>query len=223
MFRTTGVRLTLVVALALVAPSIGCASSNNMAGDSEAQLPATSGGPDWIDSPQIGVYDTGGEQWIYGWGVADRGPSTNIQVQQARARAREELARSISTAVEAMLTDYTSSNRDFFDDMDNASAIEMTENISRQITDQTLNGAQQMDAWRDPITGERYILYGMRIDEDFYASYKQRQMDAFARYAQRQMIKAEAAEYEAKLDEQLENYRDKETEQMKDLLGMTDG
>lgn len=218
MFRTNGVRLTLIAVLALVAPTIGCAS--DQVGGNDAQVPFSSGGPDWIDSPQIGVYDTGGEQWIYGWGVADRGPSTNIQVQQARQRARTELARSISTAVESMLTDYTSTNRDFFDDMDNASALEMTEGISRQITDQTLNGARQMDAWRDPTTGERYILYGMRIDEDFYDSYKQRQMDAFNRYAQRQMIKAEAAEYEAKLDEQLEKYRNKESEQMKDLLGL---
>ena len=217
MFRTTGVRLALVAMLALVAPMVGCASS----GDG-AVMPAGAGGPDWIDSPQIGVYDTGGEQWIYGWGVADRSSSINIQVQQARARARTELARSISTAVESMLTDYTSTNRDFFDDMDNASALEMTESISRQITDQTLKGSRQMDGWRDPVTGERYILYGMRIDEDFYSSYKQRQMDAFARYAQRQMIKAEAAEYEAKLDEQLDKYRSKETEQMKDLLGLVE-
>ena len=180
----------------------------------------SSGGPDWIDSPQIGVYDNADGQWIYGWGVADRGPSTNIQVQQARTRARTELARSIAVAVESMITDYTSTNRDFYEDMDSASAIEMTEGISRQITDQTLTGSRQVDAWRDPQTGERYILLGMRIDEDFFSSYKQRQMDAFKRYAQRQMIKAEAAEFEGKLDEQLEKYRSKETEQMKDLLGL---
>ncbi|MCB9898272.1 MAG: LPP20 family lipoprotein [Planctomycetes bacterium] len=213
MTRTIGARLALVAMAAILLPVLGCASDGEK---TDATLPVGEGGPKWIDQPQ-GVYEEGGEQWIYAVGQANFDPNRSAQRNKAAMRARTEMARVLKVAVQSMAEDYQSTNRDFYN-MDAASSVEYYEEISRQVTDVTLSGSRQLDGWQDKATGDYYILYGMPLDTSFFDAYMKSAEDAYARYSQREMIKAQKEEYAGKLDEQLEKMKQMDDKQLAGFL-----
>ena len=138
---------------------------------------------------------------IYAVGIAADNPNPAARRNQALARGRSELARTISTRCQSLVVDYMQTNRDLYD-MDGASSVEYYEDISRQVSDETLIGSQQARAWRDPEDGTYYVLMMLNFD-DMIMEYKAKMQAAYQREAQRQRIKASAEDFESKLDEQL--------------------
>lgn len=185
-------------------------------GTTAASLPVGEGGPAWIDQPN-GAYDESGQKSIQAVGLAQDNPNRTVRHNQAVARARAELAKSITIQVQGLVEDYMNTNRDFYD-MDGASSVEYFEEISRQVTNQTLVGSKQVDAWRDPVTNEEYIL--MRVDfDDVIHSYKERMAASFEREMQRKRIKAQKDQFENKLDEQIEKLNQAEIDQIRAMAG----
>lgn len=210
MRRVTQYSLLAILAAVLVAPLVGCSSTDN----SPSSTPESAGAPAWIDRPN-GAYDDGSEKAIYAVGIAAHNPNPAARRNSASARARDELARTVSTQVKGLVQDYMNTNRDFYD-MDGASSIEYFEQISSQVVNETLVGSKQVNAWKDPGDKTEYVLYRIDLD-DMIASYKQKMQANAMREMQRNRIKAKKDSFEEKLNEQIDKIEEWEANQFNNL------
>jgi len=209
--HTTSLRNAL--ALGLTGAMLVCGATGCKAAD-EAQTPVSAGGPGWIDRPNA-VYDDAEGRAIQAVGIANYNPNVALRRQQAAGRARDELAKSLKIHVQGLVQDYMNSNLDFYD-LERASSVEYYESISNRVTDQTLSGSMQMDAWRDEATGAEYVLYRLDFD-NVLAAYEQEMQRSFEREAQRERIKARKDEFDAKLQDQLQRMREAKLEEIRAL------
>jgi hypothetical protein len=84
------------------------------------------------------------------------------QIDRAMAAGRTELARSIATKVQAAYVRYFTEGGDVAWSADGGVdrqelAQEMSENVSRQITDQLLQGSRRKDMWIHPKNQDLYV------------------------------------------------------------------
>ena len=84
------------------------------------------------------------------------------QLNKAMAQGRTELARTISTKVQAAYTSFFTEGGEAGwgengEVVRNELAQEMSENVSRQITDQVLQGARRKDTWIHPKNEDLYV------------------------------------------------------------------
>ena len=136
----------LFLALALAA----CSSKTTIESDM-----GLNNAPDWVNEGTQAVSDDGG-QLIHGVGMAP--PMGDISLQKATAdnRARAEIARVLSTYVDAVISDYTAS-----------AGGETDMNVEREIRSTTqlvLSGARMLGHWKDEDTGDVYAFAELDMD-----------------------------------------------------------
>lgn len=198
--------------------ALGVASCSSA--EKPAQTPVAQNGPAWIDRPQS-VFDEGSNVVIQAVGLAADNPNPAIRRQMAITRARQELAATMGTLVQGMVVSYMDTNRDFYD-MDSASSTEYYQDITRQVTQEMLVGSKAVDAWRDPITNDYYVL--MRIDlDDVISSYKSKMNGAYEREATRKRIKANAMDFQKQMDGQLDKLNGMDADAIQDEFLSGDG
>jgi hypothetical protein len=173
--------------------------------------------PDWVMKGS-GAFPGEPVSRIFGVGVAGPDPNKAVQIEQARARARAEIARSISTTVQVLVKDFMESHKDWFNLQDTAGSDEFFSYVSKQVTDQVLVGSRQMDSWEDPKTGDLYMLYVVNMDDSFYKSYKETMRRAI-REKHRAIVKERAEEAFQELDKEVEKQREREKELLQGATG----
>ena len=105
--------------------------------------------PDWVNEGTQAVSDDGG-RLIHGVGMAQAMGDVSLQKSTADNRARAEIARVLSTYVDAVITDYTAS-----------SGSETDLDVQREIRSTTqlaLSGARILGHWKDEESGDIYAF-----------------------------------------------------------------
>ncbi len=179
-------KLLSISLLCLIAATFwGCASSGPKDPGSiiEEEL---KGAPDWVLEGRGGDDDR-----IYGLGSVAGTRNVALARTTAQGRGRTEIARSLQLKVESMLKDYQASTTggEYFGK--HASDEQHIEDVSRQITDLTLNGTRQEKNWISD-TGTLYVLMSLdvesfkdtinrmgQLDEEIRAAVDERADDAF--------------------------------------------
>jgi hypothetical protein len=155
----TGTAMTKLISLCSLATFVLLAGACH---EERAATPAQAR-PDWISDPfQDGQFGA--------VGIAPKSIAGEQQsVDQATAAARTELARTLSTRIEAAYktaftgsSDFTSGGRDAAKAQQ--VAHELTENVSKQLTNEVLTGSRRRALYTDAATGDHYVW--VVIDRD---------------------------------------------------------
>jgi hypothetical protein len=141
--------------------AFACAST-----DEGTPIPENSplaGAPDWVLKGCSAYWgDDGGARIC---GVGSMGGTRNISLARTAAigRARTEIARSLQVKVKAMLKDYQATTTGG-EEFGTAAADEQhIEDVSKQITEMTLNGTTLQDTWVGP-DGTLYTLVALDVE-----------------------------------------------------------
>jgi hypothetical protein len=105
--------------------------------------------PDWVNEGTQAVNDDDG-QLIHGVGMAPAMGDVSLQKATADNRARAEIARVLSTYVDAVIRDYTASTG-------NETDLSVEREI-RSTTQLALSGARILGHWKDEDTGDVYAF-----------------------------------------------------------------
>ena len=111
--------------------------------------------PDWVNEGTQAVSDDDG-RLIHGVGMAPTMGDVSLQKATADNRARAEIARVLSTFVDAVINDYTAST---------GGAADL--NVEREIRSTTqlvLSGARMLGHWKDEDTGDVYAFAELDMD-----------------------------------------------------------
>ena len=170
-------KLLLLVSFCLLATAFwGCASSGpqNPGTIIEEEL---KGAPDWVLNGRGKDKDR-----IYGLGSVAGTRNVALARTTAQGRGRTEIARSLQLKVESMLKDYqsTTTGGEYFGK--HAADEQHIEDVSRQITDLTLNGTRQEKNWVSN-TGTLYVLMSLDVDSFRGAVQSMGQLDEEVRAA----------------------------------------
>jgi len=114
-----------------------------------------SGAPDWVNEGTQAVENDDG-RLIHGVGMAPAMGDVSLQKSTADSRARAEVARVLSTYIDAVSKDYTAS-----------SGGEADLNIEREIRSTTqlvLSGARILGRWKDEDTNDIYAFAELDMD-----------------------------------------------------------
>jgi hypothetical protein len=115
--------------------------------------------------------------------VGSMGGSRNVGLLRSGAagRARTEIARSLQTKVAALLKDYqrTVTGGENFGKA--ASDEQLVQDTSKQLTDMTLSGTEQVDSWIGPKSGTMYVLVQLNTEAFGEAVSKMKELDAKTR------------------------------------------
>ena len=169
-------RLVLTVLVILSVLLVFSCGSNN------------SGLPDFVMNPPTA------DDVFYGVGYGNQ-TNDNLSITVAKTNARADIARQINTVIQASVTDYAQeAGVD-----DNTQVISFVESVTREITDQKLSGAKQIQMEKDK-DGGFWVL--MEYDT---AAMKEMVTEAFQRNEDAAFAEFKAAQAIEKLDYQLEN------------------
>jgi hypothetical protein len=111
--------------------------------------------PDWVNEGTQAVSNDDG-RLIHGVGMAPAMGDVSLQKATADNRARAEIARVLSTYVDAVIRDYTAST-----------GIEADLNVEREIRSTTqlvLSGARILGHWKDEDSGDIYAFAELDMD-----------------------------------------------------------
>ena len=112
--------------------------------------------PDWVNEGTQAVSDDDG-RLIQGVGMAPVMGDVSLQKSTADNRARAEIARVLSTYVDAVISDYTASTGE-----------EADLNVERDIRSTTqlaLSGARILGHWKDENTGDVYAFAELDMEK----------------------------------------------------------
>ena len=149
------------VATALVVSTLftGCGSTPKPVKEEKADFRCRQDG---VLAPQF-TCDPYADGAIVGLGVAkvNAGGDKSFQRSEALANARNELARQLEVKVSNLFKSYKASTGAGT----NATFDNATSDVSKQLASQTLRGSKQVgNSWRNPKTGELYIMVGISTD-----------------------------------------------------------
>lgn len=147
--RTSALKVAalLVLGLSLTA----CGGRTNV----ESDL-GISGAPDWVNEGTQAVSDKDG-RLIQGVGMAAPMGDMSLQKSTADNRARAEIARILSTYIDATIEDFSASSGGELD-----ASVERT---IRGQTQQALSGARILGHWKDKKTGTIYSFAELDMKE----------------------------------------------------------
>jgi len=114
-----------------------------------------SGAPDWVNEGTQAVNNDDG-RLIHGVGMAPAMGDVSLQKATADNRARAEIARVLSTFVDAVFDDYTASTGSDAD-------LDVKREI-RSTTQLALTGARILGHWKDEDTGDVYAFAELDMD-----------------------------------------------------------
>ncbi len=144
--------------------------------------------PDFVMEPPIS------DDAFYGVGYGKQAKES-LSITVAKTNARADIARQISTTIQASVTDYAQeAGVD-----DNTQVISFVESVTREITDQKLSGAKQIQMERDK-DGGFWVL--MQYDK---AAMIEMVSESFQRNEDAAFAEFKAAQAIEKLDYQLQN------------------
>ncbi len=143
--------ILLLVTVLLVAT--GCSSTKSST-DIESDM-GLEDAPAWVNNGTKTVSNEEG-QLIHGVGSAPAMGDLSLQKATADTRARAEVARIMSTFIDATLADYSASNGEGFD-----MSVEKTIKSS---TKAALSGATIIGSWRDKNSGEVYSFAELNLN-----------------------------------------------------------
>jgi hypothetical protein len=162
---------------------MACAGGTNIKSDL-----GISGAPDWVNEGTQAVSDDDG-RLIQGLGMAPPMGDFSLQKGTADSRARAEIARVLSSYIEATLNDYTAS-----------ASGQLDASVEREIKTQTklaLSGAKIMGHWKDDNTGDIFSFAELDMEavdktletatslsEGFQKYYSQQQISVFSRFVE---------------------------------------
>ncbi|MFP4637526.1 MAG: LPP20 family lipoprotein [Spirochaetaceae bacterium] len=176
----------LIVVLIVVAFVVSCASDAEE--EAEPAPAEQAGAPDWYLNPPTA------EDALYGVGSAKMS-SLDTSRRMAMSRAREDIAFQMNASIEAAIVDYAQeSGVD-----DNNQVINFVENISRQVTETTLEGTTPEEVSQGP-DGTIYALMSFPKE-----NYRQATGEAFQRNEDAAFAEFKAEQALDYLDRQLED------------------
>ncbi|MGM0412876.1 MAG: LPP20 family lipoprotein [Pseudomonadota bacterium] len=146
-------RVGLVALLALAVTA--CGSLPSVESDRGIE-----GAPEWVNQG-TGLLRDGDSRLFHGVGQAPAMGDRSLQIETADNRARAKLARSLSTYMEVVASDYRARSGEGERAVDEAG-------VSRQIeavTELNLAGARIIGRWRNPETDTVYALAELRLQE----------------------------------------------------------
>lgn len=205
---------SLTASLALLMVMLPACSSTNPGNAGEGGTPVSNTiAPAWVDRP--GLFDDGDKVILRAVGIAAHDPNPAARRSMAVARARSEISNMLEARVQSMVTDYFSTHRDFYDEA-TSSSDQFHESVIRIVSDQSLVGSRQVDAWRDPADSTEYVL--MALEFDSVLSAFQGQIEAtIAREQAQGRLRVKAQDALANLDEQIEKLRAMDAENLENL------
>lgn len=122
------------------------------------------GAPKWVTQGCNAYWgEKKGEKKICGVGSATGTRNISLARTTAQGRARTEIARSLQTEVRAVLKDYQATTTGGQEFGKSASDEQHVEDVSKQITDTTLSGTEQIDTWISP-NGTMWVLVALDVE-----------------------------------------------------------
>ena len=143
--------ILLLVTVLLV--TAGC-SSQKSSTDIDSDM-GIEGAPAWVNNGTNAVSNEEG-QLIHGVGSAPAMGDISLQKATADNRARAEVARIMSTFIDATLADYSASNGEGFD--------MSVEKMVKSSTKAALSGAVIIGSWRDTHSGDVYSFAELNLN-----------------------------------------------------------
>ncbi|ROS01141.1 hypothetical protein EDC56_1569 [Sinobacterium caligoides] len=143
--------LRLVASAAVAMFLVACSSETKI--DSDLYI---KGAPDWVNEGTQAISSDDG-RLIHGVGMSAQVGDESLQKSVADNRARAEVARILSTSVDAQSGDYTSASGGVANSL-----------VNREINTQTqlaLKGVKIIGRWRNRDTGDIYSAAEMDLDQ----------------------------------------------------------
>lgn len=159
------------------------------------------GAPDWAEKAG-GAF--GGEKGkvVYGVGIASNISNTALLRSASDNRARNEIAKTMQVKSESLMKDYMAST--VAGDPDAKSEEQHVEQAVKTISSMALSGAEIVDHWQHPDTGDMYAL--ARLDFQQFA-------DGIGKAKE---LSAKVRDYIRQNADKLQGDLDKEVEKMKE-------
>ncbi|SES64088.1 LPP20 family lipoprotein [Thalassotalea agarivorans] len=132
-------KLFKLLTLSIVVVIVGCSSGTDIESDLGLE-----NAPDWVNEGSKAIDNDDG-RLVQGVGSAPKMGDLSLQKSTADNRARAEIARIMSTFMDATMSDYSASNGEEFD--------MQVQQVIKSSTQIALNGSKIMGNWRDPETG----------------------------------------------------------------------
>ena len=154
-------RVALTLSVAVVALSLaGCKSDGPL---SSAPLTGSKAEPKWVSLGASAFPEELGKAF-YAVGVAEMKevPRLYLRRRTATERGKNEIAGQLRTFVTSVFKDYTEAA--LTPSADEAESQSMISNVQKSVIDETLVGAETRDTWKDPSTGDFYVLVRVSMD-----------------------------------------------------------
>jgi hypothetical protein len=151
--------------------------------------------PNWVITEQCP--EEFADNVICSVGVAEETRNISLARTTAQTRGRTTISQILESRVENMVEDYQATVTDFSGAASDEQAVDV---LTRQLTDTTISGVQQVDAWISP-AGRYFVL--MALDSEEFAGIVEG-MEQLNEQV-RQAITQRAREGFGRMDEQLNN------------------
>ncbi|MFN7131167.1 MAG: LPP20 family lipoprotein [Myxococcales bacterium] len=192
-------RMTMKIGIAVAAlAAFGCASTPkvNEPGGESAIANEFDGAPVWVVSNCAKYLK---KQVVCASGSFGGTRNPGLAKSQAEARGRTAIAQSLETKVKAMIKDYQSTTTGGADFGASANDEQHVENVSKQITNQVLNGTIMEESWISK-SGTFYALMVLDVETFKTSVEKMGQLSE----GLRQAVKARADRSFMELDQEIE-------------------
>ncbi|MCP4678777.1 MAG: hypothetical protein GY854_25475 [Deltaproteobacteria bacterium] len=159
--------IILIAGIVSVFVAFGCGGAKNKdetKTSANANMSSLEGAPAWVtkDCRQIFVGTPQAGSMVCGVGSVSGMTDRSLARQAATGRGRTEIASFLQLRIKSMLKDYQKAESNPDGSFSSETEIE---NVSKQITDITLNGTRMIESWMSP-TGEYFALVVLSV-EDF--------------------------------------------------------
>ncbi len=176
------VRILLASSGALLI-ALGCASAPEKKPTPKVQSTAQSdlaGAPDWIARGCAAYWADAPEKGVCGVGSASGSRNISLSISAAEGRGRTAIARSLGTQVQAMLKDYQATTTGGEEFGTAASDEQHIVDVSKQLTNGSLTGAERRDMWISP-SGVIYALMVLDLEKFQGAVWKMKNLSESVR------------------------------------------
>lgn len=187
----------LALAAFVTCLAAGCAGQPKM---SETPVTGTMQEPLWV-SKGVSAFPEEAGKTFFGVGIAEGTvfPGVSLRRTTAIQRGRADLAAQLRTMVSSVFKDYQKSC--FSKELGEGEMDVVTENIAKNVADETLYGSEPRDVWTNPATGDMYAL--VSVSSESVAQRLRAQIAA----AEKDRLNKDAAEAHKELDQIIDKYR----------------
>jgi len=187
----------LAMALFVACFVVGCAGQPTMSEDPSTGIMQE---PLWV-SKGVSAFPEEIGKTFFGVGIAEGKvyPGVALRTTTAIQRGRADLAAQLRTMVSSVFKDYQKSC--FSKELEEGQMDVVTENVAKNVTDETLYGSEKRDSWTNPVTGDMYVL--MAVSGDSVAKRLRSEIAA----VEKDRLNKDADAAHKELDKIIETYR----------------